>query len=106
MRRLFLTFVAIVAVLLPAGPVLAASCKGHSHDLTLTNGGATPASGIAPASVTFQVRYADSGGCMPTYVSVIVAGVGTLPMSTAETDLVGGVKYIRTVSLSAGSHAY
>ena len=74
MRRLFLTFVAIVAVLLPAGPVLAASCKGHSHDLTLTNGAATPGSAMAPASVTFKVRYADSGGCIPTYVSVVIAG--------------------------------
>ena len=106
MKRLFLTFVAIAAVLLPAGPVLAASCKGHSHDLALTNGTATPGAGTAPASVTFSVRYADSGGCVPTYVSVTVAGIGTLPMSTAETDLVGGVVYMRTVALSAGSHAY
>ena len=106
MKRAFLILVAIVALLLPAGPVLAASCKGNSHEPTLTNGTATPGSGVAPASVTFRVRYADTGGCIPTYVSVEIAGVGTLPMSTAETDLVGGVTYLRTVALSAGNHAY
>ncbi|HEX5040929.1 MAG TPA: hypothetical protein VFW95_12430 [Candidatus Limnocylindria bacterium] len=106
MKRAFLTLVAIVALLLPAGPVLAASCKGNSHEPTLTNGAATPGSGVAPASVTFRVRYADTGGCIPTYVSVEIAGVGTLPMSTAETDLIGGVTYLRTVALSAGNHAY
>ena len=75
---------ALALVLAVATPVWGASCSGASHQLTLSNGGASPGSGPPSTYVTFKVRYTDNAGCAPTSITVTVAGVGTftLPQSS------------------------
>ena len=107
MKRIVLSFLAAMAVLLPAGsPVLAASCKNAKHTLTLSHGSVSPGSGTTTSLVTFSVDYADSAGCIPSVVSVSIPTVGDYPMSTAETDIVAGVTYVLQMTLPAGSHGY
>jgi hypothetical protein len=107
MRRLFRALAAILVVLsLAATPVAAASCKGNSHTPSLTNGGAAPATTTFGSPITFRVRYADTGGCVPSVVAVTVDGVGTFTMSTADTDLVAGVTYTWVTTLPVGSYGY
>ena len=107
MKRLLRVPAAILVVLsLTATPVAAASCKGNSHTPSLANGSASPGTTTFGAAITFRVRYADTGGCVPSIVAVTVDGVGTFTMSTADTDLVAGVTYAWVTTLPVGSYAY
>ena len=107
MKRLLRALAATFIVLsLAATPVAAASCKGKSHQPSLADGRATPGSVSFGAPITFSVRYADTGGCVPSAVEVTIDGVGTFTMSTADTDLVAGVTYTWVTTLPVGSYAY
>lgn len=90
-----------------ASLVQAASCNGASHQLSLTAGRANPGSGAPGTSFTFSVTYRDTGNCVPNYVRVQVAGVGTFAMTGGGTDYDGGVRFTRSVSITdPGNHAY
>src|SRR6187399_501258 len=107
MKARLLPLIAILAGLLTsAPPVLAASCNGASHTITLTNGAATPGSGTTSTPIAFSVRYADSEGCAPDSVTVTISGVGTRTMSGAGASYATGVVFRATVTLPAGSHSY
>lgn len=107
MKRILFALTATIAVLLPAGsPVRAASCNGASHDTTLSNGRASPGSGTTGTAITFSVVYADTAGCPPTVMRVTVAGAGTFAMTRSGSNFTAGVTYAKTLTLSAGSHAY
>jgi hypothetical protein len=107
MRRFISLFVTSLVVLsLAATPVTAASCNGQSHRPSLSNGAASPASSALGTPITFSVRYADTGGCIPSVVSVTIDRVGTFTMSTADTDVVAGVRYVYVATLPVGSYGY
>lgn len=107
MKRLSRALAATLVVLsLTAAPVAAASCNGKSHTPSLAAGRATPGATTFGAPITFSVRYADTGGCVPSVVSVTVEAVGTFTMSTADTDLVAGVTYTWVTTLPVGSYRY
>ena len=85
---------AALGIGLSALPVEAASCSGASkRDTTLTAGAAAPGSGTTSTTFAFSVRYADSAGCEPSSVILIIAGVGNTTMTTTGTDVEGGVTY-------------
>lgn len=107
MRRITALLIAILVVLLPAAsPVQAASCTGNSHQPSLTNGRGSPGASTVGTTVTFSVVYADTGGCIPSVVSVTIQGVGTFTMSTGGTDLIAGVTYSWAATLPVGSYGY
>src|SRR5687767_11057693 len=88
MKRIVITLVATIAVLLPAGSLVqAASCNGASHQQPLlSNGSANPGSGSVGTPITFSVVYADNAGCVPSSLTVSVTGVGTFGMTTSGTN--------------------
>jgi hypothetical protein len=107
MKRLLRVLAAVLVVLsLAATPVAAASCNGKSHQPSLADGRASPASAAFGTPITFSVRYADTAGCVPSVVAVTIDGVGTFTMSTADTDLVAGVTYSWVTTLPIGSYGY
>lgn len=107
MKRILFALTATIAMLLPAGsPVQAASCNGASHDITLSNGRANPGSGTTGTAITFSVTYADTAGCVPSSVTVTVAGAGTFVLTRSGSNFTAGVTYSKTMTLGAGSHSY
>ena len=98
---------AVAAAMLAAGsPAMAASCNGNGHEIVLSNGRATPGTGMTSTAVRFSVHYADSAGCAPSQVVVVVPGVGTFALSGSGSDYTTGATFSRAMSLPAGSHAY
>jgi hypothetical protein len=107
MNRLITACAVVFVVLLrAASPVQAASCNGASHEMTLTEGTATPASGTTSTRVTFRVRYTDNAGCAPTSITVVIAGAGTFSLSASGAAYESGITFSRTLTLSVGRHAY
>ena len=107
MKRITLSMLAVAAAMLASGqPAMAASCNGNGHQIVLSNGSATPGAGTTSTSIRFSVRYADTAGCAPSRVVVVVQGVGTYPLNGSGSDYTGGATFSRTLSLPAGSHAY
>ena len=107
MRRITISTLAVAAAMLAAGsPAMAASCNGNAHQVVLTSGSATPGAGTTSTAIRFSVRYADTAGCAPSRVVVVVQGVGTYPLSGSGSDYTAGVSFSRSLSLPAGSHAY
>ena len=104
-RRLLL--VAICVVLLPtATPVQAASCKGKSHDMSLSAGNVSPGVGTTATSFRFSTVYVDNADCPPVSITVSVSGVGTFPLTATGTLISGGEVYARTMTLPAGRRTY
>lgn len=97
---------ASVLAFLAVAPVMAASCNGASHQITLSNGRAAPGSGPPGTPITFSVTYADSAGCAPTSVRVSIPGVGTYGMGASGTDYLGGTTFKTTLTLPAGRYGY
>ena len=98
---------AVAAAMLAAGsPAMAASCNGNGHEIVLSNGRATPGTGTTSTAVRFSVHYADSAGCAPSQVVVVVPGVGTFALSGSGSNYTTGATFSRAMSLPAGSHAY
>ena len=95
-----------LATLATGSPVAAASCNGNGHDILLTNGQASPGSGTPATAITFSVRYADTGGCAPSSVTVRIPGVGSIGLAGSGSNYEAGVTFARTMTLPAGSHAY
>ena len=92
---------------LSALPADAASCTGASkRQTTLTAGAATPGSGTTSTTFAFSVRYADSAGCEPSSVVLMIAGVGNTTMTTTGSDFQGGVVYRASRRLPAGVWTY
>jgi hypothetical protein len=107
MRRITTSVLAVAAAMLAAGPpAMAVSCNGNGHDITLSNGTATPGTGTTSTAVRFSIRYADTAGCAPSRVEVVVQGVGTYPLSGSGSNYATGVTFSRTISLPAGGHPY
>ncbi|HEX7171495.1 MAG TPA: hypothetical protein VF365_02685 [Candidatus Limnocylindria bacterium] len=104
-RTLFL--VATCVVLLPtATPVHAASCKGASHDMTLTRGLASPSAGSSATPIRFSAVYTDNNDCPPISITVTISGVGTFPLAEVGPDPSGGITYARTMPLPIGFRTY
>jgi hypothetical protein len=104
-RRLLL--VATCVVLLPtATPVQAASCKGKSHDMSLSAGSVAPGVGTTSTAFRFSTVYTDNAGCPPVSITVTVSGVGTFPLSATGTMTSGGEVYARSMTLPAGRRTY
>jgi hypothetical protein len=86
-------------------PVVAASCNGASHELTLSSGAASPGSGTTATSFRFTVRYRDTGGCAPTSIRLVIAG-GSYTLAGSGTNYASGVTFSTTRRLPAGTWAY
>ncbi|MCV0402885.1 MAG: hypothetical protein K5924_04130 [Chloroflexi bacterium] len=107
MKRLSIGLVVALAVLLSTtSPALAASCQGASHQLTLSDGTASPAAGTTSTVVTFTVRYTDNANCAPTSITLRIPGVGTIVMSSNQTSYAAGVVFSRALTLPPGTHTY
>ena len=107
MKRITLSMLAVAAATLASGqPAVAASCNGNGHQIILSNGSASPGTGSTSTAIRFSVRYADTAGCAPSSVVVVVRGVGTYPLSGSGSDYAAGATFSRTLSLPAGSHPY
>ena len=90
MKRITLSMLAVAAAMLASGqPAMAASCNGNGHQIVLSNGSATPGAGTTSTSIRFSVRYADTAGCAPSRVVVVVQGVGTYPLNGSGSDYTG-----------------
>lgn len=100
---------ATAAALLPASSrlVLAASCNGSSHpDPVLSGGGATPGSGGPSTAIEFSVHYADSVGCAPSSIDVVISGVGRFGMTASGSGFKAGVTFTASRRLPVGSWSY
>jgi hypothetical protein len=107
MRRLTISMLAGAAALLAAGsPAVAASCNGNAHEIVLSNGRATPGTGTTSTAIRFSVHYADSAGCAPSRVVVVVQGVGTYALRGSGSDYTAGATFSGAIGLPAGGHAY
>jgi len=93
----------LLAVAAGASPVLAASCKGASHEAELTSGSVSPRTGDPTGIFKFKVTYSDNAGCIPAGVNVVVSGVGTFAMEGSGGSV---VSYHRSMQLPPGTHAY
>jgi len=104
----FVIALAIAAggLVLGAPSAAAASCNGGSHQTTLTAGGATPGSGNPSTTFTFSVRYADTAGCAPSAVTVMVPGQPTVTMTASRTSFRSGVVFTASIQLPAGVWPY
>jgi hypothetical protein len=106
-KRIALTVVATLVLLLPAAPpVHAASCKGASHAITLSAGAASPRSGTTATGITFSVHYSSNAGCAPSSVTVDIADIGSYPLDSGGSDYAGGETFTRTMTLPPGVHGY
>lgn len=104
-RRLLL--VATCVVLLPtATPVLAASCKGNSHEMSLSTGSVSPSVGSTGTSFRFSVVYIDNAACPPISITVTISGVGTFPLTATGSMTSSGEVYARSMTLPAGRRTY
>ena len=98
MKRITISMLAVAAAMLASGqPAMAASCNGNGHQVVLSNGSATPGAGTTSTAIRFSVRYADTAGCAPSRVVVVVQGVGTYPLSGSGSDYTAGVTFSRTL---------
>jgi hypothetical protein len=109
-RRLVIAL-AITASMLAAAPAALGAndpcSRQQTHAITLSQGKATPGSGTTATLFTFSVKYADSAGCVPSSVTVTVAGVGTFVMTGSPGNYFAGVIFTRGVRLPVvGTHAY
>lgn len=105
-RRVAIILAATAVLAQGPSPTLAASCNGPSHQLTLSDGRASPGSGSATTQFTFSVTYRDSADCEPVGVAVTVNGIGTFAMSGSGTRWGEGVRFTRTLTLPAGRYGY
>ena len=95
------------AALLGSPPIAqAAACNGASHQLTLSNGSASPGSGTTGTSFTFAVVYTSNAGCEPGSITVTIPGVGTIGLGAAESGPGSGVWYRVSTELPAGSWTF
>ena len=107
MRTIRALLLAICVVLLPtATPVQAASCKGASHEMTLSAGSASPAVTTTTTPVRFSAVYTDNADCPPISITVTISGVGTFPLTATGTASAGGEVYARSMTLPAGRRTY
>ncbi len=107
MKRLSISLLGVLVTLLStASLAAAASCQGASHQLTLSNGTASPGAGTTSTVVTFSVRYVDNANCAPTSITVTIPGVGTIVLSSNQTTYSDGVVFSRALNLPAGTHSY
>lgn len=97
----------VVILMLPttSGSALAGNCNGATTPL-LAGGRASTGSGMPSTTITFSVRFKDSGGCPPSKVEVVVAGLGRYAMTGGGTTFQAGVTYSVAMTLPAGSWAY
>jgi hypothetical protein len=98
---------AMVVLMLPttSSSALAGNCSGATNP-TLSAGKASPGSGTPSTNITFSVRFADSGGCKPSNVEVVVTGRGAYAMTGAGATYKTGVMYSTVMTLPAGSWSY
>lgn len=107
MQRLSIGLAGVLVALLATAPAaMAASCNGASHQLSLSDGSASPGAGTTSTVVTFSVRYTDNAGCAPSSITVAIPGVGTIVMSAIQTSYANGVIFSRSLNLPPGTHTY
>jgi hypothetical protein len=88
-------------------PAAAASCNGKSHaPPVLASGAASPGTGTPATTITFSVHYTDAAGCAPTSIEVLITGVGQFAMSGPGSGFDGGVTFVVSRTLPAGSWDY
>jgi hypothetical protein len=97
--------VGVLVVPATSRSALAGNCNGATTP-ALAGGTASPGSGTPSTTITFSVRFTDSGGCQPSKVEVVVTGLGRYAMSGAGSAFQTGVTYSAAMSLPAGSWAY
>jgi len=97
----------MVVIMLPATSSSAAAnnCNGATTP-ALSGGRASTGSGSPSTTITFSVQFRDSGGCRPSKVEVVVAGLGRYAMTGAGTAFQSGVTYSVAMALPAGSWVY
>ena len=90
-----------------SAPATAASCNGKSHaPPVLASGAASPGTGTPATTITFSVHYTDAAGCAPTSIEVAITGVGQFAMSGPGSGFEGGVTFVVSRTLPAGSWDY
>jgi uncharacterized membrane protein YgcG len=94
------------SLVMTVSPVDAASCSGASHKTTLSSGKATPGSGSTSTTFTFTVQYADTAGCKPSSVVLLIPGLSSKAMTTSGTSFRTGVVFRVTRQLPAGLWSY
>lgn len=105
--RVLLAAAGLLLVSIGTTPVaIAAGCKGSSHEMTLTDGKASPALGFATTTFTFTVRYTDNAGCAPSMIRVEIPGRPNLPMTPTGFDFQAGVVFKASTTLPVGSWTY
>jgi hypothetical protein len=77
-----------------------------SHALQLSDGRASPTSGVAGSTFTFTVTYRDNANCSPDSIQVLIEGLGAVPMSYVGGSLVNGATFQARVALPAGRRGY
>jgi len=90
----------------PATRAASGACSGPAHDPVLGSGTASPATGTTGTVFTFSVTYADTKGCAPLWVRVVIPGVGTFAMNGSGTTYDTGVTFTQGMALPAGGHSY
>ena len=90
----------------PATRGASGACSGPAHDPILSSGTASPATGTTATVFSFSVTYADTKGCAPLWVQVVITGVGTFPMNGTGTAYDSGVTFTQGITLPPGAHAY
>jgi len=106
-RRLGAVVIALLSVI-TLGPreATAASCSGQSHDLLLSAGTVSPASGSTATNFGFSVIYTDNAGCPPDPIVVVIDGIGTFPLPWISGDLTTGATFGQQLPLPAGTWGY
>jgi hypothetical protein len=109
--RRWLPVIAVIAIVLSIAALspretAAATCTGKSHTLVLSDGTVSPGSGSTDVRFAFTVTYADSNGCSPDRVVVMIVGIGEFALSYTGGDLEMGATFGRDLTLPAGSWSY
>lgn len=105
-----LAIIAIVlasAVLAPRETAAASACGARAkHTLVLSNGTVSPGSGSTATKFAFKVTYADSDGCSPDRIVVVITGVGVFALQRIQGDLQAGATFGLSMTLPAGRWSY
>ncbi|MBI3750530.1 MAG: hypothetical protein HY263_02580 [Chloroflexi bacterium] len=96
-----------IAVLAPRETAAASACGARpKHTLVLSKGTVSPGSGSTGTRFAFTVSYADSDGCSPDRIVVVITGVGEYALNYIQGDLQTGATFGSTMKLPAGRWPY
>jgi hypothetical protein len=95
-----------IAVLAPRETAAASPCARPQHTLVLSKGTVSPGSGTTATRFAFKVSYADSNGCSPDRIVVVIPGVGEFALKHLQGDLQAGATFGLSMTLPAGRWPY